>query len=974
MQASNAGAMLDPNSYMNPPNNSFDPSQFHNAQMQQRIQNGNMRNASPSFPGPAPYQTSSIIPSKRSRPIEDTMSASPRQATGMMPGQYAHLQQNGSANASPSPIMNNQLRPNAIPQRVSTASPHPYSPAGQHFAPQASPSQSEQGNRTDTPLNYMQNSTFQPPYNQPYPSSNRGSVGSVGPVNGMPTTPMSQPQHPMQQPPPQMFQQGRPSNMMDMQNQLMQQQMRRQQQPQPNLANTQRMHNMPATQGSMPRPPMPNTSGQYGSGPGPGTTQRPPVQQSRPNDINRIFQGLINFMQLRGQHVEHNPMIGDRQIHIIMIFQAVIKHGGYKKVTGMNHWPQVVQMLQVNPMQYPSAPQQLKSVYEQNLMAFEDEYQRQQSAAKQKQMMQQNQMDGAPQMSPMKQMSSGPANQNAPPYMAQSTPPSNLPSHQGMPMKPPNQQPAMNGYVNPGTQPNSTVQARNGMSRPDNMPQRGPLPPGSSSSERGTIAAPSTTSSTAPAAYEMPKEYAPISRSINTYGGIGGLDQMPDSLSSLANGINFHRPNVPSFHEMGIVDIHAVTMSLKSGIQSETRLALDTLATLSVEPTIQLDLRACDDLVESLVDHAEEQVDLLAENAAEVSDVMLITSYEDVVRGCRQERDGLLRVPEFGSPEYNLDRAVERLICITTIIRNLSFIDANHPPLADELLIKFLCTVVRYLGTRNMLLRTNAHTLDFMKDIIIFLSNLAFSIEIPGQEQALCLLHFLLAFAPSSPSFDTISERVNFSSYDPSVHRYLPPAVDSLAKLLARDEPNRTFYKAIFAADSNSTPPYDLLTKAFGLAIAPVPAYRQEDQRLSPLQVIEARKPQLMQGMLAADILANLAPGYETNVAKSWLTSEDGFAQSLLQMVTILSTAAPLPQRGPQQGHNGDDVAIQSITLSAISVLKRLSTKALNPNDVGPREPMAWMIKQESLLGALLLTTPRPEIIKQLCAYAVDTR
>src|SRR4051812_5929808 len=156
------GNMLDPSAFIGN-NASFDPSQFQNQQLQQRMQNGAMRNGSPSFNSPV-YQTNSVIPSKRPRPREDSLGGSPRQAPGMLPNSrsqtpqqapysgfpqnnappqhttqpsaYSHLQ-NGSANASPSPIMSNQLRPGGVPQRVSTASPHPFSPAGQQqFPPQ----------------------------------------------------------------------------------------------------------------------------------------------------------------------------------------------------------------------------------------------------------------------------------------------------------------------------------------------------------------------------------------------------------------------------------------------------------------------------------------------------------------------------------------------------------------------------------------------------------------------------------------------------------------------------------------------------------------------------------------------------------------------------------------------------------------------------------------------------------------------
>ena len=95
---------------------------------------------------------------------------------------------------------------------------------------------------------------------------------------------------------------------------------------------------------------------------------------------------------------------------------------------------------------------------------------------------------------------------------------------------------------------------------------------------------------------------------------------------------------------------------------------------------------------------------------------------------------------------------------------------------------------------------------------------------------------------------------ISFSAYIPAIHRYFPHAVDSLAKLLARGDPNRSFYRAIVAVDSSSTPPYDLLTRAFGLAIAAIPEYGH----LNTAGLVKLRAPYLVQGLLAAEIIVGL--------------------------------------------------------------------------------------------------------------------
>jgi len=245
-------------------------------------------------------------------------------------------------------------------------------------------------------------------------------------------------------------------------------------------------------------------------------------------------------------------------------------------------------------------------------------------------------------------------------------------------------------------------------------------------------------------------------------------------------------------------------------------------------------------------------------------------------------------------------------------------------------LIKWLSNTIRLLGTRNMLLRTYYNTLDFYKDVVIFLSNITQSLELPSKDDALHLLHFLLAFAPQpSPSYNDGTGSVRFTSYAPAVHRFLPPAIDCWAKLLARQDPNRMLYRAIFTTTSpalvGSESPLDLLTRAFALSISVVPDRSKVAlSNTTQLRIVEARKSYLCQGMLAADILASLAPANDTSLARAWIESEDGWAVGLLNLASLLSVP-PNPAKG-QLGH--DTESFKLITHRALSMIKRLAERA----------------------------------------------
>ncbi|KAM7217496.1 SWI/SNF chromatin-remodeling complex subunit sol1 [Rhypophila decipiens] len=1056
-----AGAMMDPSAFM--ANSApFNP-QFANPQ-QIVMPNGPMRNASPSFPNPM-YQTNQVIPSKRPRPREDSMGQSPRQAPGMLPtsraetpqqsqfagfqqpgmpqpqagqpSQYPHLQPNGSANATPSPIMGNQMRPGSVPQRVSTASPHPhpFSPAAQQFS-QQSPIPSEHGG---TPQPFMQQNNFGPGFNPQFTPSQSPSRPSASPnpmTGQMMPQQMGQISQQMPQMPGQMPGQM-PSQMAgQMQNQMFQQQLAQGRNPMEQQQHQQRMMyqmqlqqqaqrnnmQMPQMPGQnmmpqgmqpgqqppqgqprpmmAPRPGMPN--GQMAPGamrPQPGGPQQPGMP--RPQPPEQFMKNLTTFMHSKNLPLDLNPIVEGRPIPLMSLFQVVFhKYGGYRNVTQSNLWPQLSSMLGFPPQHAPTAPQHLRAIYERNLAKFEEAWANQHKMR----MQQQGGAHVAPQLqqgTPTKGMHPGQMgpNQMMQPGQQQQFQQGPIPS----PIKPPGPQQSVNGFPSP--HPSQVQQPghappghnRNNMSRSvqptptaDEFPLSSPAHskagsismPGSAHPEGQRLHEDSATALRFPAPFTRdPEEYIPCSRELTRYGGVDlqAVDKYGPDL------IKF-RPDIPPAEELGNVDIHALTKSIQSGIHGEVRLALDTLATISVigpeDPKyarLRLDLRLCDDLVESLVECAEEQVDLLAEHSEEASNEVTLSSYEDVVRACRIERFGIRSVSLFGSQGYELDHAADRLIAITTILRNLSFPEENQASLADDTVIKFLCVVIRYLGTREMLLRTHVNTLDFMKDIVIFLSNVAGSIEIPGREQAFCLLQFLLAFAPSpAPTFT--NDQLFFSPYDPALHPYLPHAVDSLAKLLARDEPNRSHYKTIFSAELNapSTPPCELLTRTFALAISPIPDNSRQTKRqpnFPPL--VEIRKPFLMQGLLAADILAALAPSFETGVTRSWLASGNGFAQNLFVLIRQLSTQydSQAMRPGGGRGQNRRDSELVYIVGLAVNTLRRLCEKAREPSDpVGEHSiPPNALPRNDGLLAALQMHAPewsKEGMLADLMAYA----
>lgn len=703
----------------------------------------------------------------------------------------------------------------------------------------------------------------------------------------------------------------------------------------------------------------------------------------RPQDF---MKQLLDFMQSKGTPILNIPKIGDNSVDLFRLFSIIMRMGGSRKVNTLGQWPAVVAGVGLSLETSPTVVEELREIFSKCLGSFESAWIQKSLHHNQQSQQQQHPQQGMqPAVQSHNQMLSGPPK----------AVPSNIPIDQGSsqvqpvqnavppqtPVKNPNQgDPRQHNGSGPAMNPPITPQNQQIHSQSSNTPNRmltqsSPLsqtpfgfsPTLSSNSKSNMILASDIGNLEAlqqPVKEEVSTNFKPKVRGLDTHGGVDVA-----VLSTIGWELNFYKPTVPTFSEHGVIDIHALTMSLKSGLTSEVRLALDTLATVSVESRWSLSLESCEDLVETLVDVAESEVGLLAKHVEIASETIRIPAYEDVMRGCRSETETLMDVPKFGSLAHRLEKAADKLICITTIFRNLSFFESNHAPLAEKNVVTFLSGVIRLLGTRYMLLRTYANTLDFLKDMIIYLSNLSQTITLPSKDEAANLLHLILAFAPQPCPTMSSSSGLMFASYQPSIHRYLPPAVDSLAKLLARDEPNRSFYRTIFLSEGASTKKYDLMTRSFGLAISPIP---DNTRNILP-QTVEARKPFLEQGMLAAEIIAGMAPGSEDGLAKSWLTSEDGFALSLLRLVCLLSPHSTHFPTRPQPGKMPNPEETQPfsrITHRGMGVLQKLAEKSEDPSDPVSRLPLGILPKKESLLGALLTVQIDGAIVKQLCTYA----
>lgn len=350
--------------------------------------------------------------------------------------------------------------------------------------------------------------------------------------------------------------------------------------------------------------------------------------------------------------------------------------------------------------------------------------------------------------------------------------------------------------------------------------------------------------------------------------------------------------------------------------------------------------------------------------------------YQDMLDASKEEANAMHREPKSQLGTFWQDALADRFLCVTLILRNLSFADINQPVIVQDAgTLKLLFEMVRALANHPKLLGSMRRKLCLQKDLVTLFANLGLYISIPTAADAFSVLLLVLSFAPEDTPYRSANpgdkhkqSMLMFAEYSPVTHRYLSCAIDALAKLIARDPPNRGFFEEIFLnictdeeylillnrflEDRPPLQPFEFLTRAFALAIASFP---RTDFRVIP-KALEIRRPLLQQSLLIAETLVSVipAPGAlddlvdiksapdqyaammtatlqaqrQSNVALEWLDAAEGFGPTLLRAACALGGIAN-PRAG-QRGAVGVEVnPFAKITQRSISVLRILTEKAM---------------------------------------------
>ncbi|CAB4477263.1 unnamed protein product [Rhizophagus irregularis] len=265
--------------------------------------------------------------------------------------------------------------------------------------------------------------------------------------------------------------------------------------------------------------------------------------------------------------------------------------------------------------------------------------------------------------------------------------------------------------------------------------------------------------------------YAPKTRRVDSY---GGLDLRVFEKFSLPL-------TIPGIQDLGAVDVHALTMSLKCGMKLEVINALNTLTTLSYYRSAQIDLKQCGDLVDVLFDMILEYVDHVSPVNEKITEEIIsqrkFKSYRELYQLSKQECEEFADVAlEDAAISGDVLPLHEQCWCVINMIRNFSFTNdnnENHEYLATH--PRFLTVLMRvlYIGyddsfklykendigpdvktKRIKAIRKKAYDiLELRKSVLIILSNIAAYVPLPSIYVARDLLILIADFIDSMDDY-----------------------------------------------------------------------------------------------------------------------------------------------------------------------------------------------------------------------------
>ncbi|GAA5867955.1 hypothetical protein JCM3774_004736 [Rhodotorula dairenensis] len=449
-------------------------------------------------------------------------------------------------------------------------------------------------------------------------------------------------------------------------------------------------------------------------------------------------------------------------------------------------------------------------------------------------------------------------------------------------------------------------------------------------------------------------EYRPYAKVAEPFGGIEQADQVLNAAERV------RQPR--QVGDLGLVDVHALTMSLRCRIPSEVAYALNALALIALQisgdgpsaPGVQFPLEQCPELLEELLDLLEETafgygdeprspsrndgVGTTAQNArapqATLEYAEALRSYRHLFRRVEAEMSELVGPSEATPTATELGNSLRpgpTILAICNVLRNLTVSERNmrfaaqEPRLAD-VLIRITALPMRSSSSSSALsvttvspypVRLSAYDLlTVRKTVIEILSHIALDVSLEGYpatvaakavELVLFFLRdaehhkepFAMGLSSSLPSLNRIPQpHAKVGLQSPTVLPYLGHGLATCARLFLRDG-NRSAVSDLIEPDE--------LYETFVSLVALLPIAEKDFQ----VMTYEIGLLYMHSVVVSLYNLAFLAPPS----VKAQLQRHPSITRAFLRMVRRLA--------GTQVAYSDEDIYLQ-VAHRALAILQML--------------------------------------------------
>ncbi|KAI5481510.1 ARID/BRIGHT DNA-binding domain containing protein [Pseudohyphozyma bogoriensis] len=595
-------------------------------------------------------------------------------------------------------------------------------------------------------------------------------------------------------------------------------------------------------QGQRPSPQQAPQTGAPGQQPM-GQSPAPPQQNGVPPQVNQVTKALTEWYRSKGQVVPPPPVIEGKQLDYGQMYALVARGGGFQKVSqsGTAVWRQIAASLfpgEPPASQPDSRVQSLVQVYQQVVMPFEMHVMENRMRQLQAQQHQQGQQQQGSPPNPQLQNGARPSGSAPTPVPSHPQPPP-APVTIPQPMAPPQPmpQPSLEDRKGKGKATDGSGKQTPMKLDMTELPLPGQQPPapqppnpmfgGAIPDSKPEEVVPKSATPTGPVRRKRQKyEYVPLTRTTDTYASwdLGQVEEVLTQVSARK------RPRMA--HDLGMIDVHSLTMSLRSRLASEVAFALNSLTLVSLRPqnadpqAPYFPLSACGGLFEELVDLLEEAAFGLGDDEDEEEGVPTDSkssstpaastapsrlSYRELFRLVTQEQTELQTTePNLESASILTDddltplRPTELILSLTNLFRNLSIFEENIKIMASrprflEVLVKVANLPLRREGgTARWPLRLSAaDSLAVKKDVLETIGNFGLDVRLSSHSPSTAatlfsLLTFFLTDADHTESlyFDLSTSPSSSSRYpqaSPRISHYLDLGLATFARITLPD-------------------------------------------------------------------------------------------------------------------------------------------------------------------------------------------